>query len=169
MVSSTWPFARSHLALRRPEARRRRDANRVLLLGSYPAPMVRIAPPAPNARTVHLWSVAVLVPTCLRLAQSLSVCATVAETGLPRTKAVHCQQRSRAAVGRPASSGRQSAQGAAREPQTDAGVDTRWVKLSSLVDNALDETDCQLLDTFAKSLLAVAKAARQRLRKDTEC
>ena len=47
-------------------------------------------------------------------------------------------------------------------------MDTRWVKLSSLVDNALDETDYQLLDTFAKSLLAVAKAARQRLREDTE-
>jgi len=55
------------------------------------------------------------------------------------------------------------------EDQDDMEPDTRWVKLSSLVDNALDETDCQLLDTFAKSLLAVAKAARQRLRKDTEC
>ena len=34
------------------------------------------------------------------------------------------------------------------EDQDDMEPDTRWVKLSSLVDNALDETDCQLLDTF---------------------
>ena len=54
------------------------------------------------------------------------------------------------------------------EDQDDMVPDTRWVKLSSLVDNALDEKDCQLLDTFAKSLQAVAKAARKRLREDTE-
>ena len=40
--------------------------------------------------------------------------------------------------------------------------------MSTLVDNKLDETDCQLLDTFAKSLLGVAKNARKRLREDTE-
>ena len=50
----------------------------------------------------------------------------------------------------------------------DMEPDTRWVKLSTLVDNKLDETDCQLLDTFAKSLLGVAKNARKRLREDTE-
>ena len=46
------------------------------------------------------------------------------------------------------------------EDQDDMVPDTRWVKLSSLVDNELDETDCQLLDTFAKSLLAAEAAAR---------
>ena len=54
------------------------------------------------------------------------------------------------------------------EDQDDMEPDTRWVKLSTLVDNKLDETDCQLLDTFAKSLLKVAKNARKRLREDTE-
>ena len=54
------------------------------------------------------------------------------------------------------------------EDQDDMEPDTRWVKLSTLVDNKLDETDCQLLDTFAKSLLVVAKEARKRLREDTE-
>ena len=54
------------------------------------------------------------------------------------------------------------------EDQDDMEPDTRWVKLSTLVDNKLDETECQLLDTFAKSLLGVAKNARKRLREDTE-
>ena len=44
--------------------------------------------------------------------------------------------------------------------------DTRWVKLSNLVDNELDENDCKLLDTFAKNLQVVAKTARKRLRED---
>ena len=52
------------------------------------------------------------------------------------------------------------------EDQDDMEPDTRWVKLSTLVDNELDENDCKLLDTFAKSLHAVAKDARKRLREE---
>ena len=37
------------------------------------------------------------------------------------------------------------------EDQDDMVPDTRWVKLSSLVDNALDEKDCQLLDTLQRA------------------
>ena len=55
------------------------------------------------------------------------------------------------------------------EPDDDMLPDTRWVKLASLVDNNLDEEACELLDTFARNLLKVAKAARKRLRDDTEC
>ena len=53
------------------------------------------------------------------------------------------------------------------EPDDDMQPDTRWVKLTSLVDD-LDEEACQLLDTFAKNLLKVAKAARKRLHDDTQ-
>ena len=52
------------------------------------------------------------------------------------------------------------------EDQDDMVPDTRWVKLSNLVDNELDENDCKLLDTFAKNLQVVAKTARKRLRED---
>ena len=40
------------------------------------------------------------------------------------------------------------------------------MKLSSLLDNTLDENACKLFDAFAKSLYSVAKEARKRLRED---
>ena len=49
------------------------------------------------------------------------------------------------------------------EDLDDMMPDTRWVKLSDLVDK-IDEKGCAALDSFAKDLQKVAKAARRRLR-----
>ena len=102
-----------------------------------------LAPPAPRARTA-----------CFQIREVVGIDLCVAASDRQKR------------AGRPIDDDNVSykVRGGYGEDEDDELIpDTRWVKLSELVNN-LDENDLKELDTWAGKLQKAAKAARKRLR-----